>query len=644
MSITDLFTSLDTENIGEKHEHGLQPWRIPQRLLECRTYATTTRENGRFISAGKIKPTRDELAHLLETLRANNRIIVGWNLAYDIAVFLAYGLKAEVFGLQYLDAQLLWKRLDPHRHSFSLKDWLRINVPQLDGYEIDFAGYFDPDKPTPSDDELLTYNKLDTTGTLVAALNMWAQLDPMQQRSSLIEGKNLRHKADMNLRGLPVDLQSTQIYYRMLVDTAEKAMAELLPHIQPVTNTKGVVQQLNFGSVAHLRQILYDQWQLQPPHNTDTGAPSTDKAALKLLALDDPRALLLLQCRESKNSIKKYVSNVVDSATYHGPHHLVYGSNVYHTRPNYITAATYTGRGTYSSKQGKKKADVRQTGIAGHQWKRAKECRRIICAPPGYKMCEFDAAGQEVRWMAEMSRDPVMLDIFRPGAEKDPHSTMGARLSGYTYERFMDIYTAEAGDEEYDIVKQKRYLGKFTNLSSQYRIGVRKMRLQALAEYDLVLSWAETQHLQDTYKNTYAGVVAYWENQILLAKEQGYIATLGGRRVEFNAQSWTKEKLWESGSTAINLPIQGTAADEAELALYMTSDYILNNGGMLAFLLHDAIFVFFPESTAEQNCRDMLKILNNLPYEQMWGYKPVIAHPFDAQMGDNWGDMHKVTA
>jgi hypothetical protein len=63
---------------------------------------------------------------------------------------------------------------------------------------------------------------------------------------------------------------------------------------------------------------------------------------------------------------------------------------------------TYTGRMTYASKQGKNK-DARQIGFALHQIKRGSEYRGIMQAPPGYTIVEFDAAGQEYRWMATLS-------------------------------------------------------------------------------------------------------------------------------------------------------------------------------------------------------------------------------------------------
>lgn len=116
-----------------------------------------------------------------------------------------------------------------------------------------------------------------------------------------------------------------------------------------------------------------------------------------------------------------------------------------------------TSRMTYASKQGRNK-DERQIGFALHQMKRGKDFRSIITAPPGYTLMEFDAAGQEFRWMAIASGDETMLELCQPG--EDPHGFMGARIRHMDYREL--VQKVHDGDKD---AKDGRQLGKVANLS-----------------------------------------------------------------------------------------------------------------------------------------------------------------------------------
>lgn len=115
-----------------------------------------------------------------------------------------------------------------------------------------------------------------------------------------------------------------------------------------------------------------------------------------------------------------------------------------------------TGRMTVSSQQGKGK-HAAQIGFALHQMKREVDFREIVTVDDGYDLVEFDAAGQEFRWMAVASGDTTMLNLCLPG--EDAHSFMGARIVGMDYHEL--VRRNSVGEE---VAKQNRYLGKFANL------------------------------------------------------------------------------------------------------------------------------------------------------------------------------------
>lgn len=299
-----------------------------------------------------------------------------------------------------------------------------------------------------------------------------------------------------------------------------------------------------------------------------------------------------------------------------------------------------TGRMTVDSKQGRGK-NACQIGFALHQMKREEEFREIVCTegptetcPEGYDILEFDAAGQEFRWMAIASGDPTMLGLCMPG--EDAHSFMGARIVGSDYRAL--VAANAAGDKT---AKQNRYLGKFANLSLQYRTSPRKLRIKARVDYDIPMELPEAQRIHKTYQQAYPGVPHYWERQIAIVKQLGFVETFGGNRVQIIGD-WNGNWGWSMGSTAINYRIQGTGADQKHLAMMVIKDYLRQIGGRFLFDLHDGLYLLVPTSKSYRACVDIKRMLDNLPYQEAWGFTPPIPMPWDCKRGKAWGRLKEV--
>lgn len=291
---------------------------------------------------------------------------------------------------------------------------------------------------------------------------------------------------------------------------------------------------------------------------------------------------------------------------------------------------------TYGSKQGKGVKAV-QTGFALHQEKRGAEFRAILRAPPGYTLVEFDAAGQEFRWMAIASRDEQMLQLCLPG--EDPHSFMGAAIAERDYRHM--IKSLESPEKE--IAKQAkadRQLGKIGNLSLQYRTSAKKLRVVARVQYDIPMNLPQAERIRETYLRTYKGVPRYWEQQIAATKRNGYVETFAGRRVVVKG-NWSGMFGWSMGSTAINYRIQGTGADQKYLAMLVVKDYVRSIGAYFAWDLHDGLYFYVPDDKVKEALVEMKKRLDNLPYQEAWGFTPPIPLPFDAKVGPSWGQLRE---
>jgi DNA polymerase I-like protein with 3'-5' exonuclease and polymerase domains len=316
-------------------------------------------------------------------------------------------------------------------------------------------------------------------------------------------------------------------------------------------------------------------------------------------------------------------------------------------RPQARIFGTYTSRMTYASSDKatevvekttkakglhtiERKVEV-PVGIALHQWKRGKEYRRIIQAPEGYTLCEFDFSGQEFRWMAEASGDETMLSLCAPG--EDAHSFMGAQIAEIDYRDLIRrVKAAEA------LAELQRKLGKFSNLSFQYRVGAATATTKARVDYELDVTEAFIRQILATYKVSYPGVPVYWSSQIAKCSRLGYAETFAGRRVQLKG-SWAGRPAWEMESTAINYPIQGTGGDQKYLALAVARNHLPTFTGYFYYELHDGLFFIFPNDKVQASAHFFKDKLSNLPYRQAWGFKNRIAFPVDAKMGPSWGEL-----
>jgi DNA polymerase I-like protein with 3'-5' exonuclease and polymerase domains len=619
------FISFDVESSGELPEYALQPVRVLQGKSWITTFAYCYSDDGKRVrTEGKIRPTRDDLEAMLDFAIATNRKIVGWNVGFDIAWLMAYGLTEKVQQIKWFDAMLFWRHLEirpgylneegeySEKQSFRLKDDAMPKFfPDQAGYEEDID-YHATD--AESLDKLYTYNKKDVGFTLRIAEIVFNQLTPEQQKAAIIEAECLPMVAYASyLQGLTVDRSIVEKLDRTLLDTATTTLERL----EELGATAKVL-----SSPKQLATLLFDTWGMTPlKMSKKTGAPSTDKESLYEIAFDDPRAKIVRDYREAVGNRKKFATTVIDSMNY-------WGEDI--TRPSAIVFGTYSGRMTYASAQGRNK-DKRQTGFAIHQMKRGKEFRSIIKAPEGFVIGEFDAAGQEFRLMACASEDETMLALCQPG--EDPHGFMGSKIGGVDYRELIE--KVAQGDKKF---KDFRQLGKVANLALQFRTSAPKLKSVARVQYQLPMELPEAKMIRQTYLETYRGVPKYWQKQIALGKQLGYVETFAGRRVQLGHR-WTSENSWSLESTTINFRIQGSGADQKYLALAALKPFLQANGCYFYFELHDGLYVLIPEGKQLKLAEKIQSILNGLNYQKAWGWTPLCPLTWDCKLGKDWGSL-----
>ena len=612
--------AFDVETSGELPEYALQPWRVRQGKAWLTSLAWVWRQDGETMHDGGLSPDLGMIRRMLTWAQETDHFLVGWNVLFDIAWLYAYTddeITKLLDKVRFLDAMLLWRHSDiepeyehKQQRSYSLKAAVPLFFPKHAGYEaeIDYHGT-DPVKLQ----QLHEYNIKDCFFTLRLAKKFWEELNHSQQTVAMTEAASFKMVARANLEGLTVDTVEARNLSTCLKQTAATKLASLAPH--------GITEKI-VRSPKQLGNVLFDQWKLPVLDFTATGARATDKAVLHKLSLRDPRVKEIRAYREALNNNTKFAEAPLESVAYNqdGCAH-----------PQARVFGTYSGRMTFSSKQGRGKAE-RQIGFALHQMKRDPLFRRIIVAPPGFTLMEFDAAGQEYRWMAILSNDQTMLKLCQPG--EDPHAYMASRIDRtLSYKRIMQEAKVAGSPEA-----NARQCGKVVNLSSQYRVGYKKLQQIAEVAHGISLSLEEAQRIQKIYLNTYPGVKRYWDQQVRSAQANGFVKTIPGRRVRIVGQ-WGGEMSWQMEGTAINYPIQGTGAEQKYLALRYVRAYLNEIGARFAWDLHDGLYFYVPTPKVYDAAHHIKDELDTLPYEAMWGFKPPIPMPWDCKTGPSWGDL-----
>ena len=291
--------------------------------------------------------------------------------------------------------------------------------------------------------------------------------------------------------------------------------------------------EFNLGSPKQLGEVLFEKLQLPVIKKTPKGAPSTAEEVLVELALDYPLPKLLLEYR----SLSKLKSTYTDKL----PEMINPDTGRIHT--SYHQAVTATGRLSSSD------PNLQNIPIRSAEGRRV---RQAFIAPPGYQMMAADYSQIELRIMAHLSADPGLIEAFRAGL--DVHRATAAEVFGMQLEQVSDDQRRKAKAINFGLIYGMSAFG----LARQLHLGRN-----------------EAQEYIDLYFERYPGVQRYMDDTRALAHETGYVETLFGRRLylpEINARN--KMRVQAAERTAINAPMQGSAADIIKLAMLRVDNWL----------------------------------------------------------------------
>jgi len=616
---------IETAPVGDApQEYALQPWRYLEGTAKI-TCISVSRASGESILITKASQFRSLLSSL------KGKLVWTHNGIFDTAWLIAYGFEEEVKAIKWGDTMILSKWAAHSQRDDRFPAWDLGSVAKRlfkDEPWVDSFCKMKGEEHTAGDNQKYWSQraKLDAIVTAKIAQKTWQVLDAKRQKSSMITMAGIVPLAKSWVVGVGIDFS--------LIDSASPVISSEMAkieytlgvhneqHSNQIVLDTGWTPSKILRSPKQLSELIYKTWNQEPKFFSEkTGLPSTDKTALTYLSDTCDEVISILRWRKLNTQLSKYIQGPLKARKY-------LDSTTMHPSPRIYSA--YTGRMTYTSKTSRKFS----TGIAIHQWPREKEFRALIVPRKGFKHVEFDAAGQESRLMADKSGDLNMREAFIQG--KDFHSVTGSRIAGLSYEAF--IKGKEEGNSAITGTHGFRYQGKFCNLSNNFRIGVKKLRLQSRVQYGMDVDFFQAKQWQDTFFGLFPKVKTYWGQSIASGKALGYAETLAGRR--FKLSYWSKDDRWATESSALMFPIQGSGADMKDLAIQeLTKHYPQFE---FWFDLHDGLHMQVAEDVPNEVLLEARQMLDDLDYNKWWGYTPSIPLTWDVSVGPRWSQLEEL--
>ena len=531
---------------------------------------------------------RDEvLAALKDFLEDPDKKKVGHHLKYDAHIFARYGIALR--GMQFdsmLESYVLNSVASRHDMDSVARQYLGLNTIH---YE-DVAG---------KGAKQLTFNQIDLAQaapyaaedadiTLKLHQHLWEKLketEPLRRVYEEIEQPLVPVLLEMEEIGVLVD--------RDMLKTQSGELAKTMLELE------GKAHELaggpfNLGSPKQLQQILFTDLGLPVVRKTPKGQPSTAEDVLQELADEYELPSVILNYR----TVSKLKSTYTDKL----PLQIAQSTGRIHTSYHQAVAAT----GRLSSTD----PNLQNIPIRTLEGRRI---RQAFIAPEGFVLLAADYSQIELRIMAHLSADAGLLAAFAD--DRDVHQATAAEV----FELSLDDVTAD-----------HRRSAKAINFGLMYGMSAFGLAKQ------LGISRGEAQEYVNLYFDRYPGVKKFMDDIRDQARENGYVETVFGRRLylpEINDRNMQRRQYSER--SAINAPMQGTAADIIKTAMISVQGWLHESGvpARMTMQVHDEL-VFEVEREHTDAIRDEV-------VKRMCAAAELSAPlKVDTGIGDNWDEAH----
>ena len=424
------------------------------------------------------------------------------------------------------------------------------------------------------------------------SLKLYEHIEPLVQKEtklaklySEIEGPLIYTLGDIERNGVLIDSEK-------LNQQSKELEAKILKLEQKVQKSAG--EDFNLGSPKQLQEILYEKLGLPVIKKTPKGQPSTAESVLQELSMDFP----IVQDILSYRAISKLKSTYTDKLP------KMVNSNTGRVHTSYHQAVTATGRLSSSD------PNLQNIPIRSEEGRRIREA---FIAPDGYKILAADYSQIELRIMAHLSRDQGLMDAFAKG--QDIHQATAAEI----FSTNIDEVTAN-----------QRRSAKAINFGLIYGMSAFGLSKQ------LQITRAEAQNYIEQYFDRYPQVKHYMDETKQSAKKMGYVETVFGRRLYLaDIESSNYQRRQYAERSAINAPMQGTAADLIKMAMILLHQKIREESfeAKIIMQVHDELVIEVNENQSDELSEITTSVMSEIS-------KLDVDLKVDADIGNNWDEAH----
>jgi len=485
---------------------------------------------------------------------------IGHNLKYDWTVFAAPNNGATILQGPLYDTMVGAWLLEPGRRSYKLDDLCReLGIEMTSFTQVTGGSKEDGAFCQVGLEEAKNYSCEDVYGALSLFLDQKPKLEQqgLWKLFTEVEGPLIPVLARMEIAGILVDrdvLNGLAKEFHERLVTLEKEIYQVAGH------------EFNINSPKQLAEILFEELGLPRGRKTKSGY-STDVRVLERLSQKHELPALILKYRNLAKLTSTYVEKLAKLAE----------KDDGRIHSSFNQCGTATGR-LSSSNPNLQNLPIRTT--------EGRRIREAFIAPAGRRLVSADYSQIDLRVLAHYSRDEALIEAFTGG--EDIHRRTAAEI----FHVSPQLVTSEM-----------RRVAKTINFGIVYGMSSYGLATQ------LQVSRAEAQKFIDRYFELYKGVRQFMEDIVRQAEQDGYVTTLLGRRRYLpEIKSSNRNRREFARRTAINTPVQGTAADIIKLAMIEVDRRLQKDGvdGQMILQIHDELVIEVAKRDVEQ-CGKLLK-------------------------------------
>lgn len=533
-----------------------------------------------------------EVVESLKPLLENDSIKkVGQNLKFDFSFLTQAGIRMKNL---YFDTMVASYCLDPSRNSHGLKDlaleYLGRNMVRIEELVAPSSSRSRSREMAMDKVEIERVSPYacadaDCTLQLENRLSMLLKEKKCESLFYQVEMPLIEILADMEMMGVKVDIE----YLEKIDRQFSKGIQELETESYRLAG-----QEFNLNSSKQLAFILFEKLKLPPARKTKTGY-STDEEVLNFLSSAHELPRILLKHRELSKLKSTYIDGLLP---------LIQDENS-RVHTSFNQTATATGR-LSSSDPNLQNIPIRT--------EYGRMIRRAFVPDQGCLFLSADYSQIDLRILAHLSQDSVLCKAFCEGA--DIHKATAAEVFHVPLEKVTDEQRKRAKAINFGIVYGQQAFG----LSHQ-----------------LEISMAEAQETINKYFQKYSGVKDWIEKIKQQARTDGYVKTLLGRLrylPEMHSKNGAIRAFAER--TAINTPVQGTAADIIKVAMISINKKLMaidsQRAAKMLLQVHDDLLFEVPENELEKVAKIVREEMEN-------AVQLAVPIQVDLKIGKNWADV-----